>query len=65
MLWQYCDGNPLTGAWNARVYEKSRFLTNSFIHKFKNKSKYIQNKMIQIHAQVYGIYRVISITTYV
>jgi len=28
-------------------------------------SKYILNKMIQIHAQVYDIDRVISITTYI
>ena len=26
--WQYSDGDPLTGASNARGYEKSRFSTN-------------------------------------
>jgi len=26
-LWQYSDGDPLTGAWNAGGYEKSRLLT--------------------------------------
>jgi len=26
--WRYSDGDPLTGALNARGYEKSRFSTN-------------------------------------